>query len=197
MLTACRGGRFARLAGNEDTAVTTERPSHVRNGPASVSGASAAAGAPASHEVNGHGVSFAGLIQSLSRIFGEIREYLAYLIAAELDAVKLAVRSAVIYAVLGVVALLGAAAVVVTAVVLLLEGAAEGISAALNGRLWAGELIVSVGVLAIIVVSALVALGAVKRSSRRLTVEKYETRKRDQRTRLGEDVSERAARSGR
>lgn len=137
--------------------------------------------------------SFAGIWQQIVLRLAEIREYAAFLLSAKLDAVKLAVRSAILYAVLGIVALLGVAAAVVTAVVLLLQGAAQGISRALNSGMWAGDLIVAVAVLAIVAIGARIFAAGVTRSSRRTTVEKYESRKRDQRARFGQDVSERAA----
>lgn len=120
----------------------------------------------------------------------EVREYVSFYIATKTDALKLTVRKAIFFAVVGILALLVAAGAVVTAVVMLLSGLARGLGAALGGRLWAGDLIVGFGVLAIIAVGAWIGASAMTGASRRRTVEKYESRKRDQRTRFGHDVEQ-------
>ena len=132
-------------------------------------------------------------LQQISLRIAEIREFLAFLVSTKLDAAKLVVRNGVLYAIMGVVALLGVAAAVVTAVVLLLQGAADGISIALHTGIWAGDLIVAGAVLVVVVIGAWVVVRSATGSSRRNTVEKYESRKRDQRIRFGQDVGERAA----
>lgn len=119
---------------------------------------------------------------------GEVREYVAYYIAAKMDAVKGTVRNVVLYAILGVLALLAGAAAVIVSVALFLIGAAHGIGAALGDRPWLGELIVSVVVLGVIVVGAWLGVSMVTKSSRKKTVEKYESRKREQLSRFGHDL---------
>jgi hypothetical protein len=112
----------------------------------------------------------------------EIREYVAIYVAARVDALKLVLRQVVLYAVLGIIGLLAAATGVIMAVALLLMGAADGISATIPGHQhWVGDFIVGGSVLALLGVGAYMVAKSVARSSRKLTVEKYESRKRNQR----------------
>jgi hypothetical protein len=122
----------------------------------------------------------------------EIREYVAYYVAIKADEVKLAIRGAILYAALGVVALLAAGAAVVAAVVLLLVGLAKAIGNLLGQMEWLGDVIVGVGVLAVIIIAAVIVIRGATKSSRKLTVEKYESRKREQRYEFGQDVRQRA-----
>ncbi|HET6247829.1 MAG TPA: hypothetical protein VFE47_09035 [Tepidisphaeraceae bacterium] len=122
----------------------------------------------------------------------EIREYIGYYIAVQADAARLAVRNAIFYAALGILGLFAAAAAVVAAVVLFLIGIAQVIGAALGGRVWAGELIVGVVVLAALALGAKIASSSITGSSRRKTVQKYESLQRKQRTRFGQSVDDRA-----
>ncbi|HWE05024.1 MAG TPA: hypothetical protein VG326_21630 [Tepidisphaeraceae bacterium] len=127
--------------------------------------------------------------------FREIREYVAYYIAIKTDEVKLAVRNVVLYTALGVVALLATGAAVVAAVVLLLVGLAGGIGNALGGMQWLGDVIVGVGVVVVIVVVAMMAMRSLTKASHKLTVEKYEARKREQRHEFGHNVRQPAGES--
>ncbi len=122
----------------------------------------------------------------------EIGEYVSYYVATKADAAKLAIRSAILYGALGIVALLGAGTVVVVAVVLMLVGLAKAIGAALGGMEWLGDLIVGVGVLVVIGAGAMIAVKRMTGSSRKQTVDKYESRKRRQRHEFGQDIRQRA-----
>src|SRR5688572_12630436 len=73
---------------------------------------------------------------------GELKTYAAHFVAAKVDGIKVSVRSLGVYAVLGIVGLIAGAAVIATSVVLLLLGAALGLSALLGTGLWSGSLIV-------------------------------------------------------
>src|SRR5215208_4014176 len=66
--------------------------------------------------------------------FGELAEYISYFIAAKTDGLKLSVRNMVVMAVLGVVVLIAAGALVVSAVVLLCWGIAMGLSSLFGDR---------------------------------------------------------------
>jgi hypothetical protein len=127
----------------------------------------------------------------------EIREYVSFYLAAKADALKLSVRSAVFYAVLGVVGLIAASAAVVVAVTLLLIGIAHGLGALFGGHLWLGDLIVGIVILGVIALGAKMAVSKVFGSSRTKTVEKYESRKRVQRNRFGHDLNRQPQRQAR
>ncbi len=74
--------------------------------------------------------------------------YVRLLVTATLDRWKLSALMLCLYAVLGIVGVAAGVAVVVTAVVLLLVGAAHGLGAVLGGREWLGDLIVGFVLLA-------------------------------------------------
>jgi hypothetical protein len=128
--------------------------------------------------------------------FKELGEYVSYLLAAKLDGIKLAVRNAGIYAALGVVGLLAGGALVVTAVVLLCRGIAGGLGALFGGRLWLGELVTAVLVLALTGVGVWWVMGRMTKASRERMVKKYASRQQQQRARFGTDVHERSERPG-
>lgn len=133
------------------------------------------------------------LNQAMHRL-GEVKEYAAYLVAAKIDALKITLRNVGVYAALGILGGLAAAAMLVTAAALLVIGAAHGIGAALGGRPWLGDLIIGVFILGLVGVGAFFGASLVMKSTRKKTVQKYESRKRDQRLRYGHDVRDRALR---
>lgn len=124
------------------------------------------------------------------RQFGEIREYAAYYVAAKIDALRLGIRNIIVLAALGLIGLIAASAVIVTAVVLALLG----IAGALTGLMpaWAANLVIGVLVLLAVALGVLIVMSRLMKSSRRQTVEKYESRKHRQQTEFGHDVEERA-----
>ena len=123
----------------------------------------------------------------------ELREFAAYYMAAKIDALKVTVRRIGIMAGLGLVGAVAGAALVVTAVVLLLLGIA-GAFTALVGHAWLGELITAVIFLAIPVVGILVGMRILTRTFKTSTVTKYEERKRQERQQFGRDVRDEATR---
>ena len=115
----------------------------------------------------------------------EAREFAAYYIAARIDALKATARKAAILAALGVVGLLAAAAVLVTAIVLVLQGIAGAFAILVGGREWLGALITGVLVILVLVAVILIGMKWLSGSSRRKTVQKYENRQSQQRQRFG------------
>jgi uncharacterized membrane protein len=127
----------------------------------------------------------------------ELGAYANHYVSAKLDAVKLSLRNAVILSVAGVLAGVLGAAVLATAVVLLLTGIAHGLGAAMGGRNWLGELIVGAVVIAVFAAVVRYALGRLKAAVRREMVRKYEAARQQQRSRFGHDVADEAAAAGR
>ncbi|MDB5301565.1 MAG: hypothetical protein JWO87_3228 [Phycisphaerales bacterium] len=134
----------------------------------------------------------ADALHDATKRFAEVREYVAYFISAKIDGLKVTARNIGVYAALGVLGLLAGGAMVVAAVVLLLTGAAHGIGAALGGMDWLGDLIIGAFVLIVLAVGVIVALRKLTNTSRKTLVQKYESRKRDQRLQFGHDVRQRA-----
>jgi hypothetical protein len=120
--------------------------------------------------------------------FAELREYFSYFVAAKLDGIKLSLRRAGIFAALGIVALLAGSALVVTAVVMVCAGLAQLIAQALDGRAWAGNLIVGLGVLLLVGGGTWFGMSFLTGKSRKWTVKKYELRRTRQRADFGHDV---------
>ncbi len=124
------------------------------------------------------------------RQFTELREYAGYYIAAKIDAFRLGLRNVIFMAALGVVGLIAAAAVIVTAVVLALEGLAGALAVVMP--LWAANLIIGVALLLVLALAIFIVVSRLTKSSRLQTVNKYESRKQSQQTQFGHDVSDRA-----
>jgi len=122
----------------------------------------------------------------------ELREFAAYFVAAKLDAVKVTVRNIGIMAALGLVGVIGGAAVVVMAVVLLLRGIAGAFADLFPRHPWLGDLITAVIFLAIPVVAIWVGMRILTRTFKTSTVHKYELRQRQQREHFGRDVRDEA-----
>lgn len=131
-------------------------------------------------------------LQPLFKHLAEMREYVAYYLATSADSVKLSVRNAVLYAVLGCLGLIVGAALLVTAAVLTLDGIADGLTRLLDGHAWAAKLITGASVLALSALGAWLGLKSLMNSSRQKTIDKYEQRLQQQRAAFGHDVHEQA-----
>jgi len=125
----------------------------------------------------------------------ELREYVAYFLAAKFDGIKLSLRRIGIFAAIGIIALLAGGALVVTAVVMVCGGLAQLVADALGGRAWAGNLIVGLAVLLLVGGGAWFGMSYLTGTSRKLTVKKYELRRTRQRADFGHDVHD-VAREG-
>ena len=122
----------------------------------------------------------------------ELKEYVAYYAAVRVDMLKVTIRNLGIYAGLGVVGLIAVAAMVVTAVVLLLQGIAGAFSQLIPRFPWLGDLITAVLVLGVMAVAIVIVMKKLTGSFRSQTVKKYEQRTRREREQFGHDVHDRA-----
>lgn len=132
------------------------------------------------------------LLEPLRRYLAELQDYLSYYLAARTDAVKLQVRTLLIYAALGVVGGLVGVAALIAAVVLALSGTANGLAELLGGRLWAGQLITGATVLVITAAAIFFAMRSITGGSRKKTVKKYENWRGNQQAQFGHDVLQRS-----
>ena len=123
---------------------------------------------------------------------GQLGEYFRHYLSARIDLLKLSLRNAAIYAALGLVGLIALMALVATLVVMLLGGLAELIAAGLGGRMWAGNLIVSLGMFALIGIGAWLGLKMLRDSHFKQTKAKYELRHQQQREKFGDSAFERS-----
>jgi len=122
----------------------------------------------------------------------ELKEYVAYYAAVRVDMLKVTIRNLGIYAALGVVGLIAAGAMVVTAVVLLLQGIAGAFAQLIPRFPWLGNLITAVLVLGAMAVGIVIVMKKLTGTFRSQTVKKYEDRQRSERQQDGHDVHDRA-----
>jgi hypothetical protein len=120
--------------------------------------------------------------------FPEVAAYLRQYFSARFDLAKLKVRRIILYAALGIVGLIALTALITTLVVMLCTGLAGWIAAGLNGRVWAGNLIVSVGLIAIVVGGTWLALKLMDKRRLKQAIQRYEQRQRIQRDKFGHDA---------
>jgi hypothetical protein len=150
-------------------------------------GASRAQGAPASQTPPGESIRAAGLY------LAELKTYLGHYLTAKSDAFKLSFKRAAIFAGLGLVALVVAGGLLITAAALLLIGVASAIGALFEpDRPWVGQLIVGGVVLFGAAGATWFMLGKITARSREMTVTKYELKHNQQRAQFGHDVAERS-----
>jgi hypothetical protein len=123
---------------------------------------------------------------------GELREYASYYVAANVDRLRLSGRVTLMWSILAMVGGLAVVSVFVTASVLLVIGLATGVGQLLQGRTWLGQLIVSAAILLVGSGGVWLVLYLSLRKYQRSLVEKYELRKKDERTEYGTDIHERA-----
>jgi hypothetical protein len=143
---------------------------------------------PAASDLNGQNPT-----APLRAHLAELQDYVAFYLSTKADALKLQVRTVLIYAALGIVAAIVGAGALTTAVVLALNGVANGLAHLLGGRLWAGQLITGSSILLILAAAIILGMRYVTNSSRKKTKEKYDHWRDEQRTRFGHDVGQRAA----
>lgn len=136
------------------------------------------------------GESFSAAMKHLA----EVQAYARQFVSAKLAGIKLSIRNVVIYAILGVVALLTGGAMVVTAASLIVVGLSQWIGHLLGDRAWAGNLIVGALILGLTVGVAMFAVRKIFNVSREATVKGYERRLKQQRVTLdGHDARQRSA----
>jgi hypothetical protein len=110
------------------------------------------------------------LLEHLAALRGHVDHY----VQATADSLRLTARQIVVRIALGCLASTVGIAALVTATVLVLNGAAGGIAAALNGRMWAGQLIVGLSLLLLVAVACWLGVRQLTKTSRSKTIDKYE-----------------------
>ena len=129
------------------------------------------------------------LNEALNRV-GEAREYFTHLVAAEIERLKLRLRSAAAWAVVAITALVLLLAILVAAAGLLLFGLAELIGNLLGGHTWLGLVIVGGGILLLGAGAVAWALWAWQASAYDAAKERFATRRRRQQAQFGQSVDD-------
>lgn len=123
----------------------------------------------------------------------ELKEYAGYYLTAKVDGFRQTLKKIGLYAALGLVGLIVAGAIVATAAGLLVAGLAELLGHLFGDRLWLGNLVVGVLVLAAVGLGVWIMMNKLTGTWRSQTIRKYEQRKQSQRERFdGHDVTGRA-----
>lgn len=128
------------------------------------------------------------LIQQLEAL----RAYATHFVSAKVDGFIMSARQLLVWAGLGIVGLIGLAGLVITAIVLCLNGAAAGLGLLFGGRLWLGQLVVGGGLLVLLPLSMLLGMRTWQRRARQQKVQQYDERQLQQRNAFGRSVADRA-----
>jgi len=131
-------------------------------------------------------------LRRVQQQIGELQAYFAHFVSAKVNGLLLSVRQTIIWIVLGVVGLIALAGLLVTALVLLLDGAAVGLALLFGGRLWLGQIVVGGGVLVLLALAMFIGLRVWQNRSRQQRVQQYDERQLQQRTKYGHSVADRA-----
>ncbi|HEV3345218.1 MAG TPA: hypothetical protein VG125_32875 [Pirellulales bacterium] len=122
----------------------------------------------------------------------ELQAYVRQQWAARTDRALLGLRRLALLAFLGIAALVAVAAWIVTAVVLFLKGASDGLGLLLGGRFWLASLIVGATALVLVAAAAMATYAVWAAASKQRTRIKYEHRQHEQRRRFGRTAHDRA-----
>ena len=131
-------------------------------------------------------------LRRLQQQVGELQAYLTHFISAKIDGLVLSARQLVLWAALGVVGLMAVVGLVVTAVVLVLVGAADGFARLFGGQWWLGALVVGVGTLGLLVLGIFIGMRTWQSRWRQQKVQQYDERQLQQHAAFGHSVADRA-----
>jgi hypothetical protein len=113
-----------------------------------------------------------------ARYLREAVEQLQIYLKAQLARIQAGIRSTILFAVLGIAAVLTGLTVVVVSVVLFCVGIADGIADLLGGRQWAGDLITGGAVLGVLFLGGWIGIKILFNSARRKTIASFEKQRR-------------------
>jgi hypothetical protein len=136
--------------------------------------------------------SAAAAFHTLLQQYGELVAYGSHFVHATLDGIKVSIRQAVVWTVLGIMGGIALVAVIVTAIVLLLTGLATGIGLAFGGQLWLGSVVVGLVLLIILSLGCLVGVRVFFKHAREQKVRDYGERQLQQRAQFGRSAADHA-----
>jgi hypothetical protein len=129
------------------------------------------------------------VISDLHLRFRELVDYVVYFLMTRIDAARHYVKQKILWLSLIALGVLAGAGAVVTAVVLLCTGIADGLSA-LFGRVWAGELATGVILLGVTGLLGSYMFGRLVKQSHQERVAKYDAFRARFRERYGHDIDD-------
>jgi len=130
-------------------------------------------------------------LRRLQQQVGELQAYLTHFLSAKIDGLVLSARRLALWAALGVVGLTAAVGLVVTAVVLVLVGAADGFARLFGGQWWLGALVVGVGTLVLLILGIFIGMRTWQSRWRQQKVQQYDERQLQQHATFGHSVADR------
>ena len=131
-------------------------------------------------------------LRRLQQQVGEVQAYVSHFVSAKIDGLVLSSRQLALWAIFGVVGLTAAVGLVVTAVVLVLIGAADGLARLFGGQWWLGALVVGVLTLASLVLGIFIGMRTWQSRWRQQKVQQYDERQLQQHATFGHSVADRA-----
>jgi hypothetical protein len=131
-------------------------------------------------------------LRRLQQQVGELQAYVTHFVSAKIAGLILSSRQLALWAILGVVGLTAAVGLVVTAVVLVLVGAADGLARLFGGQWWLGALVVGIFTLAILGVGIFIGMRTWQIRWRQQKVQEYDERQLQQQATFGHNVADRA-----
>jgi uncharacterized membrane protein len=131
-------------------------------------------------------------LRHLQQQVGELQAYVTHFVSAKIDGLILSSRQLVLWTILGVVGLTAAVGLVVTAIVLILVGAVDGLARLFGGQWWLGALVVGVLTLTILVLGIFIGMRTWQSRWRQQKVQQYDERQLQQHAAFGHSVADRA-----
>ena len=131
-------------------------------------------------------------LRHLQQQIEELQAYFTHFVSAKVDGFVLSSRQIALWTALGILSLIALAGLIITAIVLLLGGAAAGFGLLFGGRLWLGQVVVGGGLLLLLALSILVGMRIWRHKSRQQKVQQYDERQLQQRAAFGRSVADRA-----
>jgi uncharacterized membrane protein len=132
-------------------------------------------------------------LHRLQQQLGELQAYVTHFVNAKIDAYVLSARQLALWVVLGVLALSAGVGLIVTAIVLVLVGAAHGFALLFGGRWWLGALAVGGATLALLALCIIIGVRTWQSRWRQQKVQQYEERQLQQQHTFGRSAADRAA----
>jgi len=132
-------------------------------------------------------------LRRLQQQVGELQAYFTHYVSAKIDGFILSARQLAVWAALGVVGLTALVGLVVTSVVLVLVGAANGLALPFGGRWWLAQMVVGGGTLVLLALGFFMGARALQNRWRQEKVQQYDERQLQQHDTFGHSVADRAA----
>ena len=131
-------------------------------------------------------------LRRLQQQVGELQAYVTHFVSAKIDGLVLSARQLALWVALGAVGLTAAVGLIVTAIVLVLVGAADGFALLFGGRWWLGAIVVGGGTLVLLALGIFIGMRILQSKWRQQKVQQYDERQLQQQATFGHSVADRA-----